>query len=272
MSKLAQLNNVNLTYQKKVAREVLEICKPIFDFFKINFFSHTRAFHNGEFTCLLTSTELTEYYLNNKFPINFSAGKGFFLEAGYYLANHISVPSSTEIRKLLCENFNTDHFLYIIDKQKNYDDMYALATRPENDAIINQYLNEREFLQYFILYYKDKASTLLKNADTVRYSKEYFPFYNNATILSDNDDKCLRQTCMQDMILNKIYISGNEGEVSISKREFDCLQYIVKNYTLKEIGKHLSLSPRTVETYLNNLKRKLGCNSRSQLIDIVDRL
>jgi DNA-binding CsgD family transcriptional regulator len=53
----------------------------------------------------------------------------------------------------------------------------------------------------------------------------------------------------------------------LSTRQRDCLYYLVKGMTLKEIGVILNLSPRTVGHYLEAVKVKLGCSSRSQLIE-----
>jgi DNA-binding CsgD family transcriptional regulator len=53
----------------------------------------------------------------------------------------------------------------------------------------------------------------------------------------------------------------------LSKRESECLFYLVRGKTIKEIGAILGLSPRTVETHINHIKEKLNCHSTSQLID-----
>lgn len=51
-------------------------------------------------------------------------------------------------------------------------------------------------------------------------------------------------------------------------RERDCLRYTVRGYSAKQVASILHLSPRTVEEYLNNIKRKLNIHSKSELIDI----
>lgn len=52
----------------------------------------------------------------------------------------------------------------------------------------------------------------------------------------------------------------------LSPQQTDCLKELAMGFGIKKIGKNLGLSPRTVEHYLNNLKIKLGCKSRSELI------
>lgn len=52
----------------------------------------------------------------------------------------------------------------------------------------------------------------------------------------------------------------------LSKRELDCATLLLHGLTSKEIGSHLSLSYRTIEDYINSLKRKLNARNKSDLI------
>jgi DNA-binding CsgD family transcriptional regulator len=61
----------------------------------------------------------------------------------------------------------------------------------------------------------------------------------------------------------------NLGNVLLTPREQESLEYTVKGYTAKEIGKKLSISPRTVEDYINQIKCKLGVSTKQQMIQKV---
>jgi len=52
----------------------------------------------------------------------------------------------------------------------------------------------------------------------------------------------------------------------LSQRERECVNYMAKGYTAKKIAKELNISNRTVEAYLDNVKRKLRCQNRAELI------
>jgi DNA-binding CsgD family transcriptional regulator len=54
--------------------------------------------------------------------------------------------------------------------------------------------------------------------------------------------------------------------LTITKREKECLQYLTQGMTAKEIAKVLELSPRTIEFYIENMKKKFGCVKRTELI------
>ncbi len=53
----------------------------------------------------------------------------------------------------------------------------------------------------------------------------------------------------------------------LSMRQKECLFFLVRGKSDKEIGKILRLSPRTVESYVNEIKYKMGCYNRSQVIE-----
>jgi DNA-binding NarL/FixJ family response regulator len=52
----------------------------------------------------------------------------------------------------------------------------------------------------------------------------------------------------------------------LSSRERDVLRRVVEGYTSADIGRQLSLSPKTIETYRGRVMLKLGVNDRAALI------
>lgn len=72
--------------------------------------------------------------------------------------------------------------------------------------------------------------------------------------------------------LNEIFMkyesldSKLECYKQLSKRQSTCAQLLLEGKTIREIAAILSLPPRTVETYVENMKTKLSCNNRTALI------
>ena len=52
----------------------------------------------------------------------------------------------------------------------------------------------------------------------------------------------------------------------LSKQQNKCLYYLAQGMTMKQIASTLKLSPKTVEHYLETVKLKLKCQSRSELV------
>jgi DNA-binding CsgD family transcriptional regulator len=70
----------------------------------------------------------------------------------------------------------------------------------------------------------------------------------------------------------KSYFLGKEFPgLHLSYREAECILHLLRGRSLKGIGKLLNLSPRTVEYYLKNVKKKLECRTKFELIDRILR-
>ena len=60
-----------------------------------------------------------------------------------------------------------------------------------------------------------------------------------------------------------------EHQSKLTPRERECIYYLIKGKTAKEIANIFNISTRTVEAHLIQIKHKLGCNTRSQIIEKV---
>lgn len=57
-----------------------------------------------------------------------------------------------------------------------------------------------------------------------------------------------------------------DSKTYLTQRELEVLKYTLLGYSNKRIAESLSISARTVETHLQNIKLKLQCNTRGELI------
>jgi DNA-binding CsgD family transcriptional regulator len=67
----------------------------------------------------------------------------------------------------------------------------------------------------------------------------------------------------------KYPINTPYGKVKLSRRETQCILYMIKGLTTKEVAVYMDVSRKTVEKYIESVKSKTGCNSRSELISTV---
>ncbi len=55
------------------------------------------------------------------------------------------------------------------------------------------------------------------------------------------------------------------GEIYFTKREAQCMHFLLKNYSAKKTALKLSISKKTVEHYIAKLKEKLDCTTREAI-------
>ncbi len=67
----------------------------------------------------------------------------------------------------------------------------------------------------------------------------------------------------------KAGVPEEKQEVQFTRREADCLVHFLQGKTANETGLALGLSQRTVEYYVKNMRQKVGCRTKADLIRIV---
>lgn len=61
-------------------------------------------------------------------------------------------------------------------------------------------------------------------------------------------------------------LGGEFGDKYLTRQEARCMVCFLRGNAIKGTAKILDLSPRTVEYYVNNMKKKLGVVSKSELV------
>jgi DNA-binding CsgD family transcriptional regulator len=56
-------------------------------------------------------------------------------------------------------------------------------------------------------------------------------------------------------------------DLDLSPIQLECLFYLVKGCSVKEIARNISLAPKTIEHYLDAIKLKFNCTRRSDLVN-----
>jgi len=66
---------------------------------------------------------------------------------------------------------------------------------------------------------------------------------------------------------NAYVLTDRFNRIGISKRESECLFYLLRGKSVPEIAKILQLSKRTIESYINHIKTKMDCNTTTELCE-----
>ncbi len=176
--------------------------------------------------------------------------------------------NSLDMLKSYQEAHNLTYPLSSIEKNKDYVDMYmyCLDSSSNTSSSINFYLNNIQMLEKFNHYFKNRASYLIKNCDKNRIliaNETVSEFMRNNQFFS-NDLSRFSETLNDEKIENKF----NNLHL-LSHRENECVKFILKGYTSKEIAKELVISNRTVDTYINRIKTKYNVR---KIIELVSKL
>lgn len=243
-------------------KEVNEIAKPLFERSGISFTDFARIYNNGSWIFLTSNEKLTRFFFDDGFVflphVEIKKQKSFLFLS--------SVNAFERSIKSARENFQVDHILAHINRQPNYVDVFWFGADTAKTQIMDFYLNNVDLLDNYTNYFKLKAHKLISAAEK---SKIILPH----SLQDEYQEAFARAKIHQDISNHKSYfieqlqIAGLD--VSFTPREIDCIHLLLKGLTAKGIAKRLNLSPRTVESYIENIKTKTQCHSKEQLLDML---
>ncbi len=252
--------NLALTSGKYIA----EICKPL-NKLGITSFNYVRTYDDGSQINLTNIPAWLEYFYKNEFyRIGAFERHPSQYESGYALWPHLS---GQKIFFDARSYFNIDNGITLIEKQLDSCDFYYFGTTTNNSAIINFYLNNIDLLKRFILYFKDRANSIIKKASQNRIVlPNHFDQHESPNKKETYTLESFKKEFLKETAIKNLRLTGDlEGELLTSK-QLGCIIYLIEGKTAKEIAKILRISYRTVEGHINKLKIRFNCNTKNQLI------
>jgi LuxR family quorum-sensing system transcriptional regulator SolR len=241
------LNLAENHYIYTVQNNIREIFQDKLSSYGVTYFEYLRLYDNGDCIILASNQEVVRYLFNNEVPLIATIEQEFIKEIFHYFV--LPVGNYEKALHELKSYFNLAHFIDFVERHNGYIDLYCFGADANNPEIVNFYLNNIDLLENFKCYFKDKSRVLINQAlkEKVLLSNAMLPSYKGLS-------------CGEQTLATETY--------ALSKRQTDCLEYLLKGMTLKQIAKQLSLSPRTVEHYLKAIKVKYNVQSRADLFKI----
>lgn len=239
--------------------EIQQICQPFFKETGITYFTCARFYDTGFFRALPSHAEWAKHFWEQD-HLEKTVDK--WLKPGVNVWD--SKAALTQARQEGRTLFNMDNRCDIIERGDNYYELFGFASAAGNDKIIDYYMNHREKLKQFILYFKDKASYLIKQAEACKENQ----FYLDEVAQYIRQQKNLKEENIPlSLDIKKYTLNTQEGKVSFSHKELISMLFILKGRTASQAARELNLSPKTVETYIASCKTKLNCNTKADLFD-----
>lgn len=267
---MIKLMNVDNFSAIKKSNDIAEIARPL-SLLNIHFFNHIRVFNDGSRISLSNRGDWLEYFFKNQ-----------LYNLGNFSRNPKSLPVGHCLWKLLprdgvldiaSNQFDIDNGITIIEKNSNYVDIYLFASNKNNEAINNFYLNHKDVFEHFIKYYNDKVRPILKKCkpDKPIFGSDHNNFIDNQLNLDNINYDNLTNFYEQTKI-NKYIVHHKNTDISISNREYQCVELLLKGCSVKETCNILGIKARTCYSYLNHLKNKFNCVTRCQLLQTLKKL
>lgn len=250
-----KLNKDSLDYAISVSKQI----QPTTSNLKahgITTFSYLKFFNDGRYSIACSNPEWSQFHIMN------IIGNGPFSSALANVNNdcfHVYL-WPREARGFLLESlqsFRIWNGISFYKKREQYVECWAFASDNFNENIINMYINNTEFLKKFILFFNSQHLEILNNR-----RKETLSYFSQ-DIKSIEGNNSLRE-----LDFSKYSLLNKEGYLTLTKKEMGCLSLLAHGKSMKEIALISGVSPRTIESQMNNIKLKSNLQYKNQLIEL----
>lgn len=249
-------SNLDLSCDK-VRKLTQNFCESL----DITVFGYVRIYNNGTVSWLTTDPEqdcfLIESESLNQDP-NLDTKPA--LHEGCYLdLNNREFEGSDIFYKERAKKFSIDHTMVVVRHQKNFVETCCFSGLTSKRSLIQLFMNKQPLFHAYMSHFTSQLDGHLLDylKQTISLS-EFKDSYGVST--TPFIDEPILGAC------------GWSNLAHLSSREKQCLMLLKTGLTHAAIGLELSLSPRTVEHYLESVKNKLGITSRSELFLAAEKL
>jgi DNA-binding CsgD family transcriptional regulator len=279
MSHFLNYNNnshASLQFNASIENILLKICDPLFSNFNLTYFEYAHFLNDGTYLNFSTHLQWHQHYIEHFGSSTFVktyVHQIYDNQTKYALwDNRPNIGREKVFSQFISDScaYNIWHGFSIYEKHEASLEAYHFATSSENYEAINFYINRLDLLYHFILYFKDKADKLIDISD----SSKLIALHDKSP-LNRPEKYVLKEQKIKDFVLQtaakKFSLNLTHGAILISKREAECVLHLSANKTIKEIARSMDISPRTVESYLDNVKKKSNCSNKAELVNLFEK-
>lgn len=263
------------------AQDIKDICKPL-THLNISYFAHVNIDKAGQFSALTNNPGFTEHYLTEKYynvDIHMSANNRF---GDHVIWDALERCGASAKMHQEAANYGVRHTFTIIDKARNGTDYYHFATATESPFINQVYLNHMDLLKLFIKHFNDqvKQSRSLLHAYKLKFSIDRnapgYLIHTDETLscqeslrtgfLRALENSSIMDNSRHESFRHVIRHKDTLKPLALTRQQFNCFSMLMNGYSSKQIARALELSPRTVDNYLQHIRKLLGCHSGKEMI------
>lgn len=249
--------NLEKHFSLSSSQDIKHLFDPVLNSIGITYFNYIKIYNEDCSRELLTNNAgwIDHFYKNSLYNSVGAIDVEHLMPKGYFLWSELNEKDPIYIQGR--EYFNIDNGISFVIKRSDVTYLYIFAATREKHDINNFYVANIDLLQRFIHYFNDQARSLIQEASQHRI---YLPSQQtvnhervNNIVLSEQ----IREQFLEQTQVNRYFLLNESDSLYLTKKQADCARLFARGATSKNIAKDMSLSPRTVEGYIQEIKNKL---------------
>lgn len=255
--------------QNYIARHsdrIKKVSQPIREHFGVAYFTYHRIDITGKYTVLVDRPDWAEHYVEEKiFQDDPYLRHPDVYETGICL---IEQHGSPEYKKWVMrsgqEVLDVDLGVILIEKGEDCVEFFGFASKKDKSALEKVYLNQPGLLKSFAVHFKRELNDILEDMAEEPITLQHLKGKDchNHELISPSIPLDAHHAYLADLGLKEDLAKA----ALLTNRERECLNLLLAGKSAKDTALFLNLSPRTVEFYFENIKNKLSCWSKQEVL------
>lgn len=252
---VSSLNELIRRYTINCDRRIKRICSPLQTLAGITTFSYFSIDHDGRFVIMSNYPEQLDFFYGNKLYLDCP----YLTHPELFRSGCALIPLTThsEFLQQSRQLHRVDHLFLMLQKQKNRIEGQFFIKENLGEAECTIFLSYIDLLKKFGKYFKREAGDLIRSAWEGSYN--IHKAKGNSFLSRDPSLPLSSKDPHASSFLKKVN--------PLTPQEQNCLHLFQQGHTAQSTGAIMGLSQRTVEHYFENMKNKLGCHSKRDLLD-----
>lgn len=259
---MTTFQNMAECYSGRYRYKLKKISETLFQAFDFSYFFYISISPERHCTFIGTNPDLIQHYWDEKmhycnpFFVNTQDVK-----SGLYLYDSVQNSDFQTSMQRMEIKYKAKHCALLTRNDHRGCVLYGFATKPQISRHETFIFNQVSLLQNFTHYFENDMKSVLQNM-----AEQPVDLRSQLDVFAKS----------KELILPKISLDKDKAEAFLKEysdksmphftaREKDVIKVFLKGKTAREIADDLSLSLRTVQHYIENIKNKLHCTTKSEL-------
>jgi DNA-binding CsgD family transcriptional regulator len=247
---------------------IQDLCIPLFANTFIKSFGYIEIFENGKFIHFESDAQIYEKLLSlssdAKTPINVL---NYHDKPGVVITDLHDDDYLPEKLKSIADECHLDHLLVLIEPQVMFKmrsiRFFTFAAVAGKKCVNPMYVNHLDDFKAFSHKIANRMGSFIKTLPQFKqelFSHEVFVRKFEKFFSDDN------QQLFKDEASNKAQFQAKDRSSPLSRREQEIVNLYSKGYNSLETANLLHISVRTVHRHFENIRKKLDCNSKQEIL------
>lgn len=258
-----QLDKTQVDFFKHVEEAFARLFEPLKQL-GVHCFTFIRQFPDRS-DCILSSSSrwVEEYYSSRLFESSLYINNPKQYPTGFYVW---PMESDLDVFKQGRLLLNSEIGITITQDSEAYKEFYFFSWSRDAMDQFNSVLNNKIYLYQFLAYFKKEGKALIDSAQ--HHHRVILP---SKTSVAQEVPKEIMESIgfiSQELKVSPIdtFQTMLKHQDRYTPKELECVYFLLQGYTAKECAKKLQVSHRTVETHYENVKLKLDCHKKLEIV------